>query len=88
MGEYAPFYLVVPIHALRWYRFKRYYGTVSPILSTKVKLEFKPIWNLALGVARGVLIEKLKGMSLESHYLPVVDLDKFAPYAVLTKEPK
>ena len=54
----------------------------------KVKQELKPIWDLALGVARGVLIEKLKGTALESHYLPVVDLDKFAPYAVLAKEPK
>jgi len=54
----------------------------------KVKQELKPIWELALGVARGVLIEKLKGTALESHYLPIVDLDKFAPYAVLAKEPK
>lgn len=54
----------------------------------KVKQELKPIWDLALGVARGVLIEKTKGTALENHYLPVVDLDKFAPYAVLAKEPK
>ena len=54
----------------------------------KVKLGLKPVWDLALGVARGVLIEKLKDTALESHYLPVVDLDKFAPFAVLAKEPK
>ena len=29
----------VPIQALRWYRFKRYDGTVSPILS-------RNIWNV------------------------------------------
>lgn len=30
--------LLVPIQALRWYRFKRYDGTVSPILSPRVSL--------------------------------------------------
>lgn len=54
----------------------------------KVKQRLKPVWELALGVARGVLIEKTKGTVLESHFLPIVDLDKFAPYAVLTKLPK
>ena len=54
----------------------------------KVKQGLKPIWELALGVARGVLIEKTRGTVLESHFLPVVDIDKFAPFAVLSKEPK
>ena len=30
--------MVVPIRALRWYRFKRYDGTVSPILSSNLSL--------------------------------------------------
>lgn len=54
----------------------------------KVKQGLKPVWELALGVARGVLIEKTRGSVLESHFLPVVDIDKFAPFAVLAKEPK
>ena len=74
--------MVVSIHA------ENIHELLKDTDEKKVKLGLKPIWNLALGVARGVLIEKLKGTALESHYLPVVDLDKFAPFAVLVKEPK
>ncbi len=54
----------------------------------KIKRDLIPVWDVALGIARGVLAEKTKGTLLANQFLPVVDLDKFAAVAVLAKEPK
>ena len=53
-----------------------------------IKHALVPIWDLALGIARGVLTEKTKDTVLENQFLPVVDLEKFAEVAILSKEQK
>ena len=54
----------------------------------KIKRGLIPVWDVALGIARGVLAEKTKGTPLANQFLPIIDLDKFADVAVLAKEPK
>lgn len=53
----------------------------------RIKKELMPLWDVALGMARGILTEKTKGSPLEHQFLPVVDLERFADVAVLVKEP-
>lgn len=52
----------------------------------KIKHELIPLWDVALGIARGVLAEKTKGTPLEHQFLPMVDLEKFAEVVALVKE--
>lgn len=56
--------------------------------NTKVKHGLMPVWDIALGMARGILTEKTKGTPLANQFLPVIDLEKFADVAILAKEPK
>ena len=53
----------------------------------KIKKDLAPLWDVALGMARGILAEKTKGTPLEHQFLPVVDLEKFADVVILVKEP-
>lgn len=52
----------------------------------KIKHELIPLWDVTLGIARGILAEKTKGTPLEHQFLPMINLEKFAEVAVLAKE--
>ena len=51
-----------------------------------IKKELKPVWEIALGMARGVIAEKTRNTILKHHFLPIVDIDRFSEFAVLEEE--
>lgn len=52
----------------------------------KIKGMLLPVWDVTLGVARGVMIEKTKDTPLENQFLPIVNLEEFSKVALLEKE--
>lgn len=54
--------------------------------NNKKKQDLKPIWEIALGIARGVLAEKTQNTPLKNYLLPLVDIDDFATFTIFVKE--
>lgn len=50
------------------------------------KQELKPVWEIVLGMVRGVLAEKTQNTPLKNQLLPLVDLDAFSNYTMFVKE--
>lgn len=52
-----------------------------------IKRGLMPVWDIALGIVRGILTEKTNGPPLANQFLRVIDFEKFADVAILAKEP-
>lgn len=52
------------------------------------KQALKPVWDVALGMARGILAEKTQGTLLDHIILPIIDIEKFSELTVFVKEDK
>lgn len=50
------------------------------------KQALKPVWDVTLGMARGILADKTQGTPLENMILPLIDIEKFTELTAFVKE--